>query len=290
MVGRVTGPPVAVHHQAKPGLLKRYLPILDWLPKYQRQWLTPDAVAALSVWSLLIPQALAYATIAGVPVQYGLYAAFAGLIAYAVFGTSRQLVQGPSGSVAAVSAVVVGPIVGTAALGTSKAVGYTAALALAAGAVYLLLGVLRMGWVSNFLSKAVLGGFVLGIIIDQSYKLLGVDKVAGTYAQELIGTIKEIPDTSLTTFAGGGDVTGRSAAHGPLPQALAPCVDRDGVVHAGREHVRPCRPGRTGDRDRTDGPVLDRTSGGGLERAESELAGLGPDRSLTTPWSRMSRI
>jgi MFS superfamily sulfate permease-like transporter len=64
-----------------------------------------------------------------------------------------------------------------------------------------------MGWVSNLLSKAVLGGFVLGfaigIIIDQSYKLLGVDKVAGTYAQELIGTIKEIPDTSLTTFAVG---------------------------------------------------------------------------------------
>jgi sulfate permease, SulP family len=202
----VTAPPVAVH-QVKPRLLQRYLPILDWLPKYQRQWFTLDAVAALSVWALLIPQALAYATIAGVPVQYGLYAAFAGLIAYAVFGTSRQLVQGPSGSVAAVSAVVVGPIVGTAALGTSKAVGYTAALALAAGVVYLLLGLLRMGWVSNFLSKAVLGGFILGfaigIIIDQSYKLLGVDKVAGTYAQELIGTIKEIPDTSLTTFAVG---------------------------------------------------------------------------------------
>jgi sulfate permease, SulP family len=206
MEGRVTAPPVAVH-QAKLGLLQRYLPVLDWLPKYQRQWFTPDAVAALSVWALLIPQALAYATLAGVPVQYGLYAAFAGLIAYAVFGTSRQLVQGPSGAVAAVSAVVVGPIVGTAALGTSKAVGYTAALALAAGVVYLLLGLLRMGWVSNFLSKAVLGGFVLGfaigIIIDQSYKLLGVDKVAGTYAQELIGAIKEIPDTSLTTFAVG---------------------------------------------------------------------------------------
>jgi sulfate permease, SulP family len=206
MAGRVTAPTAALQ-EAKPGLLRRYLPILDWLPSYRREWLAADAVAALSVWALLVPQGLAYATIAGVPVQYGLYAAFAGLIAYAIFGTSRQLVQGPSGSVAAVSAVVVGPIVGTAALGTSKAVGYTAALALAAGVVYLLLGLLRMGWVSNFLSKAVLGGFVLGfaigIIIDQSHKLLGVDKVDGTYVEQLIGTIEEIPDTGLATFAVG---------------------------------------------------------------------------------------
>ena len=153
------------------------------------------------------PQGLAYATIAGVPVQYGLYTAFVGLIAYAIFGTSRQLVQGPSGAVAAVSAAVIGPIVGTAALGTSKAVGYTAALALVAGVVYLVLGSLRMGWISNFLSKAVLGGFVvgfaIGIIIDQSHKLLGVDEVAGSYVQELVGTITQIPSTSLATLGVG---------------------------------------------------------------------------------------
>lgn len=193
--------------EARPGLVRRYLPVLHWLPSYRRAWFAPDAVAALSVWALLIPQGLAYATIAGVPVQYGLYTAFVGLIAYAVFGTSRQLVQGPSGAVAAVSAAVVGPIVGTQALGSSKAVGYTAALALLTGVVYLALGLLRMGWVSNFLSKAVLGGFVvgfaIGIIIDQSHKLLGVDNVAGSYVQELIGTIKELPDTDLLTLAVG---------------------------------------------------------------------------------------
>src|SRR5829696_10196274 len=179
MVGRVTAPPVAVH-QAKLGLLQRYLPILDWLPKYQRQWFTPDAVAALSVWALLIPQALAYATIAGVPVEYGLYTAFVALVGYAVFGTSRQMVQGPSAAVAAVSAAVVGPIIGASALGTNAWVGYTAALAFAAGALYLALGLLRMGWVSNFLSKAVMAGFVLGfsfgIVVDQLYKLFGVPK------------------------------------------------------------------------------------------------------------------
>jgi sulfate permease, SulP family len=193
--------------KAKPGLLQRYVPILGWLPSYQRGWFAPDAVAALSVWALLVPQSLGYATLAGVPVQYGLYAAFVALIAYAIFGTSRQMAQGPSGAVAAVSAAVVGPIVGTQALGTDKAVGYTAALALVAGVVYLLLGLLRMGWISNFLSKAVLGGFVLGfaigIIIDQSQKLLGIDKVSGTYIQELIGILKELPDTNPATLAVG---------------------------------------------------------------------------------------
>lgn len=190
--------------EAKPGLLQRYVPILHWLPTYRRDWFAPDTVAALSVWALLIPQSLGYATLAGVPVQYGLYTAFVGLIAYAIFGTSRQLVQGPSGAVAAVSAAVVAPIVGTQALGTDKAVGYTAALALLTGVIYLLLGLLRMGWISNFLSKAVLGGFVvgfaIGIIIDQSHKLLGVDKVHGSYVQELVGTIKELPDTNPATL------------------------------------------------------------------------------------------
>jgi high affinity sulfate transporter 1 len=188
-------------------MIRRHLPILGWLPGYRMPWLSKDALAGLSVWALLVPQSLAYATIAGVPVQYGLYTAFAALIAYAVFGTARQVVQGPSATVAAVSAAVITPLAGAAALGTSKAAPYAAALALAAGAVYLALGALRMGWVSNFLSKAVLCGFVigfaLGIIIDQSYKLLGVDSVDGTYMEELFGTIKEIPETSGTTLAVG---------------------------------------------------------------------------------------
>jgi sulfate permease, SulP family len=130
-------------------------------------------------------------------------------VAYAIFGTSRQVVQGPSGAVAAVSAAVVGPIVGASALGTDKALGYTAALALVAGAVYLALGLLRMGWVSNFLSKAVLGGFVLGfsvgIIIDQSQKLLGTPPVSGT----------------LWTRAGAIDAVGRDHVFATTRQAVA---------------------------------------------------------------------
>ena len=188
-------------------LAERYLPILGWLPKYERKWLAADAVAGLSVWALLVPQSLAYASLVGVPVQYGLYAAFAALIAYPLFGTSRHLVEGPSATVGAVSFAVVTPLVGAAAMGTNQAVGYTAALALATAALYVALGLLRMGWVSTFLSKAVMAGFILGfsigIIIDQSSKLFGLDVPSGTYAEELWGMIKDLPDTSATTLAVG---------------------------------------------------------------------------------------
>ena len=202
MSGLVDAPPA---DRAKPGPLRRYLPILDWLPHYQPRWLAADFAAGLSVWALLVPQGLAYATVAGVPVQYGLYTAFAALIAYAVFGTPHQMIQGPSATVAAVSAAVITPLVGAAAIGTNAAVPDAAALALVAGVIYVLLGLLRMGWVSNFLSKAVLAGFILGfaigIIIDQSHKLLGVAKVDGSYVQVLIGTIIEVPETNLPTLA-----------------------------------------------------------------------------------------
>jgi high affinity sulfate transporter 1 len=187
--------------------LARHLPALSWLPSYRRAWLKDDGVAALSVWALLVPQALAYATIAGVPVQYGLYTAFAALIAYVLFGTSRQVVQGPSATVAAVSTAVITPLAGTAAIGTDKAAPWAAALALAAGAVYIALGVARMGWVSNFLSRAVLAGFIfgfgVGIVIDQSSKLFGVSPGEGSYAEELVHIIGHLGDTSLQTLAVG---------------------------------------------------------------------------------------
>ena len=101
--------------------IRGYLPILEWLPRYNRAWLAQDAIAGLSVWALLVPQSLGYATLAGVPVQYGLYTAFAALLAYALFGAARQVVTGPSGAVCAVVASVITPLVGAAAHGTSAA-------------------------------------------------------------------------------------------------------------------------------------------------------------------------
>ncbi len=188
-------------------VLTRYVPILSWLPRYRPAWLRDDGVAAISVWALLVPQALAYATIAGVPVQYGLYTAFACLIAYAIFGTSRQVVQGPSATVAAVSTVVITPLAGAAAIGTDAAAPWAAALALVTGGVYLVCGILRLGWISNFISRAVLAGFIfgfaLGIIIDQSPKVLGVSVGEGSYAEELLHVLGELGNVSLSTLAVG---------------------------------------------------------------------------------------
>ena len=89
--------------ESKTGSIKRFLPILVWLPQYQRSWLTKDVIAGLSVWALMVPTSLGYASLAGVPVQNGLYAAAFGMIVFALFTTSKQLVQGPGSSTALVT-------------------------------------------------------------------------------------------------------------------------------------------------------------------------------------------
>lgn len=93
--------------QSRSRQLSDFLPALKWLSRYDRAWLPIDLIAGLSVWALLVPQGIAYSSIAGVPPQYGLYAALAALIGYAIFGTSKQLVTGPSATVAAVSFTVI---------------------------------------------------------------------------------------------------------------------------------------------------------------------------------------
>ena len=87
--------------RARAGQVARAIPIVQWAPSYQKRWLRPDLLAALAVWAILVPQALAYASLAGVPAQAGLYAALAALFLYGIFGTSRELNVGPSSAVAA---------------------------------------------------------------------------------------------------------------------------------------------------------------------------------------------
>ena len=94
------------------GEVVRAIPIVQWAPAYRKRWLRPDVLAALAVWAVLVPQALAYASLAGVPAQAGLYAALAALLLYAIFGTSRELNVGPSSAIAALSAVAVAPLAG----------------------------------------------------------------------------------------------------------------------------------------------------------------------------------
>ena len=87
--------------------LARFIPLLNWAPQYERGWLRPDLIAGLTVTALVVPKALGYAGIAKVPIEYGLYAAAAGTILYALFGTSRQISTGPSSALAAVAASAV---------------------------------------------------------------------------------------------------------------------------------------------------------------------------------------
>ncbi|MET0447496.1 MAG: SulP family inorganic anion transporter, partial [Aeromicrobium sp.] len=145
------------------------------LQGYRRSWLRGDLVAGLTVWAVLIPESLAYATIAGVPPVVGLYAAVPALVLYAAVGSSRHLVVGPMSGTAALSA----SIVATVATSADQAVTATAALALVVGVLAVIAGLLRFGFLSAFISEPVLKGFIIGlaltIIIGQVPALLGVE-------------------------------------------------------------------------------------------------------------------
>jgi len=152
------------------------LPIITWLPSYELTWLKPDLMAGLAVWAMTVPQALAYAGIAGVPPVYGLYTVPLAMVAYAFFGTSRTLSVGPESAIAIISAVSVG----TLAVGNpSEFLALTALLTLVVGVLFLMFGLLRLGWAASFLSQPVLKGFTQGIalivIIGQIPKLFGTE-------------------------------------------------------------------------------------------------------------------
>jgi high affinity sulfate transporter 1 len=166
--------------------IRSLFPIAAWLSDYQRSWLRADVMAGLAVWAMTVPQALAYAGIAGVPPVYGLYAVPLAMVAYAVFGTSRTLCVGPESAIAIISAVTVGAL---AVGGASEFLALTSLLALIVGALFLLFGLLRLGWVASFLSRPVLQGFTQGIalivIVGQLPTLLGTSGAFGAKVDDL---------------------------------------------------------------------------------------------------------
>ncbi len=179
-----------------PSTLQRWFPIAVWLPKYNwGKFLSADLIAAVSVAALLIPESMGYATVAGVPVQIGLYAAPLALIGYAMFGGSKLLVVAGAGSVAAVSANAVGNLSGG---DQNTAVTLTAALALATGAVFVVAGIAKLGWITNFMSKAIMDGFIVGmsiqIIVGQLGKLFGVKVTDGNTFERLWSAVSQIAD------------------------------------------------------------------------------------------------
>ena len=181
-----------------------WLPIVDWLPRYERGWLRDDLLASLTVWALVVPQSIAYAQIAGLPPQSGLFATFAGLLGYAVLGTSRQLVVSPTSSTAAISAALVGAMaVGREATFASL----SSALALTLGIVFVVLSLAKLGFVSRFIPTAVSVGFMFGlgmtIIIGQLAKILGVPGVEGSFVEQLAQLVPELDMANAATIAVG---------------------------------------------------------------------------------------
>lgn len=180
----------------------RYLPIVTWLPRYQVSGLPKDVIAAITVWALVVPQAIAYAQIAGLPPQQGLFAAAGGLLGYGLMGTCRQLIVSPTSSTAAISASLVGAI----ALGdVTKLAPLSSALAILCGVTFVILGVLRLGFVSRFIPAAVQVGFMFGlgmtIIVGQLTKILGVPETSGTFVEQTRALVTHIPDTNLWAVA-----------------------------------------------------------------------------------------
>jgi SulP family sulfate permease len=176
-------------------------PVFGSLQGYQTAWLRPDIIAGLTVWAVLVPESLAYASIAGVPPVVGLYAAIPALIFYALIGSSRHLIVGPMSATAALSAAIVMPL----AHGDNvRYVALSTALAICTGIAGLLAALLRLGFVASFISEPVLKGFIVGlaltIIIGQVPKLLGVEKTPGNFFEQAWGVIKHLPDIHWLTF------------------------------------------------------------------------------------------
>jgi sulfate permease, SulP family len=177
------------------------LPIRDWLPRYRRRWLRPDVIAAVAVWAVLVPEGMAYASLAGMPPQAGLFAALAPLLVYAVLGTCRQLTVGPSSAVAAYSAAAIAPM----ALGdTGRFIALSALLALLTGILLLVGGLARAGFVADFFARPVMTGFVGGlalvIAVGQLSKLFGVEGGGTGFFGKLYELIGQLPDSSLLSF------------------------------------------------------------------------------------------
>ena len=191
--------------RTQPSGLARFLPIAAWLPRYDRAWLRFDVVAALTTWALVVPQSIAYAQIAGLPPQAGLFTAFGAMLGYALFGTSRQLIVSPASASAAVSASLVAPL----ALGDSgRYAALSSALAIMTGIAFLAYSLWHLGFVSQFIATSVQTGLMFGlgltIIAGQIPKLLGVPGTEGTFVDQCVNIARQLGQTNPWSLLLGG--------------------------------------------------------------------------------------
>ena len=182
--------------------IARYFPIISWGREYDRTTLTSDLVAAVIVTIMLIPQSLAYALLAGLPAEVGLYASIAPLLAYAVFGTSRALAVGPVAVISLMTATAAG---GVAAQGSPEYVAAALILALMSGLILTVMGLLRLGFLANLLSHPVVAGFISAsgilIAVSQLKHILGIHG-SGETLPEMVRTMAEsLSQTNALTVA-----------------------------------------------------------------------------------------
>lgn len=177
-----------------------FLPIFDWGRRYDRATLVNDLVAAVIVTIMLIPQSLAYASLAGLPPEVGLYASIAPLLLYAIFGTSRVLAVGPVAVVSLMTATAIG---GHAVAGTPQYWAVAITLAFLSGAMLLVMGLLRLGFLANFLSHPVISGFItasaLLIAAGQLKVLLGVRVEGHNFVELIAGLVAQAGHIHLVT-------------------------------------------------------------------------------------------
>jgi len=189
--------------------LSHYLPILDWGRRYDRGQFTGDMIAAVIVTIMLIPQSLAYALLAGMPPEAGIYASIAPIVLYAIFGTSRALAVGPVAVVSLMTAAAEGEI---AQSGTAGYVTAALTLAFLSGAMLLALGLFRLGFLANFLSHPVIAGFITasGILIaaSQLRHILGIEAEGHTLPQILSSLWAHLGEVNVITLGLGVAATG----------------------------------------------------------------------------------
>jgi sulfate permease, SulP family len=179
--------------------------VLDWLFDYRKEWLRPDLLAGLITAAVVIPKAMAYATVAGLPVQAGLYTAFVPAVIYAVLGSSRVLSVSTTTTIAILTGAELALVVPDG--DPAMLLRASATLALMVGVLLAVASVLRLGFLATFISEPVLSGFKAGIgiviVLDQVPKLLGVHFPKGTFLQNLLALLRSLPETSLVTLAVG---------------------------------------------------------------------------------------
>ncbi len=179
--------------------------ILDWLVGYRKEWLRPDIIAGVTTAAVVIPMAMAYATIAGLPVQSGLYTALVPTVIYAVLGSSRVLSVSSTTTIAILTAANLALVAPGGDPDTLLRA--TATLSLMVGVLLALASVLRVGFFADFISEPVLTGFKTGIgiviVLDQLPKLLGVHFPKGSFLENLLALVQSLPHTSASTLAVG---------------------------------------------------------------------------------------